>query len=153
MSETEFVPAIDGYFTLDREKPELIGSRCVGCGTYFFPRETVRCRNPRCGGTLLEAAPLSRRGKVWSFTNAGYKPPEPFITNADPYVPFAIAAVELEKEKLTILGMVVPGVTCADLRAGMEMELVLDELFERDGKKYVTWKWKPVSGETSESNQ
>lgn len=145
MSEPDFVPAIDGYFTLDSAAPELIGTRCTSCGTYFFPREIVRCRNPRCGGTTLEATPFSRRGRIWSFTNAGYKPPEPFIANTDPYVPFAIAAVELEKEKVTILGMVVPGVTCADLKAGMEMELVLDELFVRDGKKYVTWKWKPVS--------
>lgn len=145
MSEPEFVPAIEGFFTLDRESPELIGTRCTACSTYFFPRETVRCRNPGCGSTALEATPFSRRGKVWSFTNAGYKPPEPFITNADPYVPFAIAAVELDKEKVTILGMVVEGVGCADLRAGMEMELVLDTLFERDGKRFVTWKWKPVA--------
>jgi uncharacterized OB-fold protein len=144
MSEPEFVPAIQGFFTLDREKPHLIGTRCTACSTYFFPPEKVRCRNPGCGATTLESAELSRTGKVWSFTNAGYKPPEPFIAK-EPYSPFAIAAVELEKEKLCVLGMVVDGTGPADLKAGMTMELVLDVLFERDGQKHLTWKWKPVS--------
>lgn len=146
MSEIVDVPAIDGFFTLDRAKPHLIGTRCTACGTYFFPPEKVRCRNPYCGATALESVELSRTGKVWSFTNAGYKPPEPYIANQDPYQPFAIAAVELEKEKLCILGMVVDGVGPEALKAGMTMELVLDELFVRDGKRQLTWKWKPVAG-------
>ncbi len=146
MSEIVDVPAIDGFFTQDREKPHLIGTRCTACGTYFFPPEKVRCRNPYCGATTLESAELSRTGKLWSFTNAGYKPPEPYIVRSEPYQPFAIAAVELETEKLCVLGMVVDGVSCADLRAGQSMELVLDELFERDGKRHLTWKWKPVAG-------
>lgn len=146
---SERVPALPGFFTIDPERPALLGTRCQRCGTYFFPSERVRCRNPACGAAEFEDVELSRRGKLWSFTNAGYKPPEPFITQADPFVPFAIAAVELEVEKLTVLGMVVDGIGCADLRAGMTMELVVDTLFEKDGKEQLTWKWKPVAEEGS----
>ncbi len=31
-----------------------------------------------------------------------------------------------------------------DLSAGMEVELVLDTLYEDDDNEYVVWKWQPV---------
>jgi uncharacterized OB-fold protein len=137
-------PAIEGLFTVGDE-PCLLGSRCVACGTYFFPREKTFCKNPRCRSRTFEELPLSRSGTLWSFTNAGYKPPEPFIAASDPFVPFAIAAVELEREKLCVLGMVTAPTTVADLRVGMEMELVVDTLYEDAETRYLTWKWKPRS--------
>ena len=63
---------------------------------------------------------------------------------ADPFVPFTIAAVELEKEKMIVLGQVVAGVNPSDLEAGMDMELVLDTLFEDEAAEHITWKWKPL---------
>ncbi len=42
---------------------------------------------------------LSRTGTIWSYTNACYKPPAPFVA-ADPHVPYAIAAGQLEKEQM-----------------------------------------------------
>ena len=88
--------------------------------------------------------PLSRKGKLWSFTNASYKPPEPYIS-AEPFVPYAIAAVELDAEKMIVLGQVVAGVGVADLKAGMEMELVLEPILKADGGEVLTWKWKPTA--------
>ena len=55
-----------------------------------------------------------------------------------------IAAVELPAEKMVVLGQVVPGFTTEDLQVGMEMQLVLDTLYEDDEHEYVVWKWKPV---------
>ena len=136
--------ALEGWFTLDKEKPHLLGTRCQSCGTYYFPKLTTYCKNPECDSEEFAEVPLSRKGKVWSFTNACYKPPEPFVA-ADPFVPFTIAAVELEEEKMIVLGQVVAGVKVSDLKAGMEMELVLDTLFETDEAEKLTWKWKPVS--------
>jgi uncharacterized OB-fold protein len=52
----------------------------------------------------------------------------------EPFVPFAIAAVELEKERMTILGQVVSGVDVDALRVGMPVELVLETLY-RDGEQ------------------
>ena len=141
------VPVLDGWFTTDSAAPHLIGSQCASCGTYYFPKLiSGYCRNPDCEGETFENVELSRTGKVWSFTNACYKPPEPYIA-ADPFVPYAIAAVELEKEKMMVLGQVVEGVGIESLKAGMEMELVLETVPDAtlpEGK--LTWKWKPVEG-------
>ena len=143
MSKTK-TPAIEGWFRMDADEPALLGTRCKSCKTYFFPKETTFCRNPSCAGTEFEEVPLSRRGKLWSFTNNCYKPPAPYVAK-DPYETFAIAAVELEREKMVVLGQVVPEVGVEDLKAGMEMELVLDTLFEDDENEYMVWKWRPAA--------
>ncbi len=137
------VPAIEGWFTLDEQRPALLGSRCTTCGNFAFPQETYFCRNPLCAGTSFDQVELSRTGTVWSFTDACYQPPKPYEA-ADPYVPFAIAAVELAAEQMVVMGQVVPGVGVGDLRVGAEVELVLDTLYEDDDHQYVVWKWRPV---------
>jgi len=139
------VPAIEGWFTTGPE-PQLLGTRCTACGSYFFPKERTSCKNPHCQATTLEEVALSRRGTLWSYTSAGYPPPPPFIPAREPFEPFAIAVVELEKERLCILGMVPAPIRCADLRVGMTMELVLDALHEDAEQRYLTWKWRPVPG-------
>jgi uncharacterized OB-fold protein len=135
-------PAMGGWFTLDREAPRLLGTRCRACGNVFFPREETFCRNPGCVGTEFEEVELGSRGRLWSFTNNCYPPPQPFVAPTDPFQPYAVAAVELEDEKMVVLGQVVAGVGVEDLEAGMEMELVIDTLFEDDEREYLVWKWK-----------
>ena len=137
-------PAVEGWFTLDADEPHLLGTRCTTCGDYFFPREATFCRNPRCDGRELEEVELSRRGRVWSFTNNCYPPPEPFMA-PDPFEPYVIAAVELEKEKMVVLGQMVDGIGIDDLTYGQEVELTLDTLFENDEAAYLVWKWKTAS--------
>ena len=147
---TPVAPAIEGWFTMDREHPHLIGARCLKCGTYFFPKNVSFCRNPGCEGTEFEQVELSRTGRIWSYTNACYQPPEPFVA-PDPFVAFAIAAVELEKERMTILGQVVSGVDVDALSIGMPVELVLETLY-RDGEQdKLIWKWKPVANAAGRS--
>jgi uncharacterized OB-fold protein len=136
-------PAIDGWHTMG-SKPSLIGSQCQECGSYFFPKQTHYCKNPSCESTDFNDVELSRTGKIWSYTNAGYKPPAPFVA-ADPFEPYAIAAVELEKEKMVVLGQVVEGVGVADLKVGMAVELVLETLHETEDDIKVTWKWQPIA--------
>ena len=137
-------PAIEGWFTIDAGDPRLLGSRCRSCQTCFFPRESVFCRNPHCSGEEFDEVPLSNRGTLWSFTNNCYAPPAPYVA-ADPFEPYAVAAVELEDEKIVVLGQVVPGVGVDALRAGMEMELVLDTLYEDEQNDYLIWKWRPAA--------
>ncbi len=137
------VPAVDGWFTLDETRPQLLGTRCKACGTYFFPKETSFCRNPRCAGSEFEEVPLSARGKLWSFTDNRYAPPKPYMAG-DPFEPYAVAAVELEREKMVVLGQVAKGVGCEQLHAGQEMELVLDTLYEDAANEYLVWKWRPA---------
>ena len=138
------VPAVEGWFRMDGAAPCLIGSRCRACGSVFFPREAAFCRNPDCAGSEFEEVLLSRRGTLWSFTDNRYRPPAPYVS-AEPFEPYAIAAVELAEERMVVLGQVVSGVGTDRLRAGMEMELVLETLYSDDANEYVIWKWKPVA--------
>ena len=137
---------MEGWFTTGPE-PALVASRCTSCATLSFPPaagETVFCRNPGCGGTRVEAVELSRRGQVWSYTDAQYQPPAPYIAPAEgEYVPFALAAVELP-EGLVVLGQVAQGYGVADLRVGSEVELVVEMLYTDESGERTVWRWKPV---------
>jgi len=146
------VPAIAGWFTMPEadsgEQPTLIGSRCTTCGSFFFPKTSFFCRNPECQGTEFDDAPLSRQGRVWSYTDAQYQPPPPFIVPGEAFEPFALAAVELSAEGLVVMGQMVPGVGVDDIKVGTEVELVLGTLYEDDDHTYVMWQWQPVAAGT-----
>ncbi len=146
MSKTS--AAIQGWYNLDKDRPHLIGTQCQSCKTYYFPKQSNFCRNPDCGSENFAEVPLSSSGTIWSYTSASYKPPEPFVA-PDPFVPYTIAAVELEREKMIILGQVIAGVEPADLKVGDKVELVLDTLYsDEDGEKLI-WKWQPTGGGAS----
>lgn len=151
MSSKPQVPAIEGWYTLDKDQPHLIGTQCTACKTYFFPRQTSFCRNPDCEGTEFVDVQLSRTGKIWSYTNACYKPPEPFVA-AEPFVPYTIAAVELDHEKMIVLGQVIEGVDVTALKVGMKMELVLETLYQDDETDKLIWKWKPMAATSNATN-
>jgi uncharacterized OB-fold protein len=140
------VPALgaEGWFTPDAAEPSLLGQRCTTCGTYAFPKAELGCPNPACAGTEMDEVPLSRRGTVWSYTDARYQPPAPYVVPGDEHVPFAIAAVRLAAEGLVVMGQVVPGVGVDELHVGDEVELVVDVLFSDDEHDHLIWKWKPV---------
>jgi len=133
----------EGWFTVDDE-PTLIGSRCGTCGTYVFPKTEGRCPNPTCDGRELTEVPLSRRGTLWSYTDARYQPPPPYVVPAEGFEPFAVAAVELVDEGLIVLGQVAGDIGVGDLAVGQEMEVVLDTLFSDDDHEYLIWKWAPI---------
>src|SRR5690349_15844298 len=114
---TTSVPAVEGWFTTDAQ-PHLVGTRCSTCGTVFFPRASGFCRNPECRGREFEDVELSRTGKVWSYTDAQYQPPPPYIATTDPYEPLALAAVELADEQFAILRPVAKGSGVAHLTVG-----------------------------------
>ena len=137
------VPAIEGWFSMDPEDPHLIGLRDTLSGTYFFPKDVAVSRAPGYADAPLEEVPLSRRGRLWSYTTNHYQPPPPY-PSPDPFVPYTVAAVELQEERMVVLGQLAPGVDAASLEVGMEMELVLDTLCEDDGTDVIVWKWKPA---------
>ena len=131
------------WFDVAGERPRLIGSRCRRCRSYFFPRESFACRNPRCQAAELEDVPLSTTGTLWSFTDNHYAPPTPYVA-PDPFQPYAVAAVELAEERMVVLGQVVPGVPTSALEVGMPMDLVADPLYTDDEHEYLVWKWRPA---------
>lgn len=140
------VPAIEGWFTTEAE-PHLLGTRCTTCGTVFFPRAAGFCRNPGCRGREFEEMQLSRTGTIWSYTDAQYQPPPPYIAQTDPYEPFALAAVELAEERIVVLGQLARGVTVDDVKVGDPVELVVEPVYEIDGETHLIYRWQPTNTE------
>lgn len=69
--------------------------------------------------------------------------PRPALPVPDPFEPFAVAAVELAKEGLIVLGKVVEGTLAADLKVGMEMELTTMPLYtDDDGVQRMVHAWR-----------
>jgi len=142
-AEKKQIPAVEGWFTWPSEEPHLIGTTCKSCGDYFFPKASA-CRNPNCMGTEVEEALLSRRGTLWSYTINHYPPPPPYRA-ADPFVPYGIAVVELAEEGIRVEGQVAAGCDLKALKIGMEMELVIEKIYEDEqGNEVVAWKFRPV---------
>ncbi len=141
---TTAVPAVEGWFTTDAA-PRLLGTRCTSCGTGFCPRAGGFCRNPDCRGREFDEVELSRTGTVWSYTDAQYQPPPPYIPRGEEHRPFAIAAVELAAEQMVILGQVADGFGVDDLAVGTPVELVVEPLYEVDGVEHLIYRWKPVA--------
>ncbi|MFJ6373611.1 Zn-ribbon domain-containing OB-fold protein [Streptomyces virginiae] len=147
-------PVVSGWFTEDAPDGggfRLLGTRCSACTAVFFPREDAYCRNPQCpGGGELAEVPLSSRGRVWSYTDGRYRPPAPYVSDpAVPWEPYTLVAVELEAERMVVLGQAAPGVGVADLAVGMEVEVVGGVLNEDPGATatvWTTWRFRPVGG-------
>ena len=142
MADEAVSAALPGWYTLEPE-PHLLGRAAAPAAADLFPRLSSFCRNPACDSTSFAEVRLSRTGRIWSFTDACYQPPPPYVS-AEPFQPFAIAAVELAAERMIVLGQVVAGVGVAQLKIGMPMELVLETLHRVGGADKVVWKWRPA---------
>lgn len=150
--QTNKIPVVEGWFTKDSEAPALIGNRCRSCGDYFFPKADA-CRNPDCMKEDMKEVMLSRRGRLWSYTNNYYQPPAPYVPPT-PFVPYALAVVELLEEKLMVMGQLADGYDFDILRADLEMELVVEPLYtDKSGNEHIIWKWKPVSTNQNKSEK
>lgn len=142
-------PVVAGWFTEEGDDFRLLGTRCSACASVFFPRAEGLCRNPACPGGDLVEVPLSPRGRIWSYTDARYRPPQPYVSDRElPWQPYTLIAVELAAERLVVLGQGAPGVSLADLEVGMEVEVVPGELSEdgdeETGTVWTTWHWRPT---------
>ena len=135
-TERPMVPLREGLFSAAPagEEAALIGSRCPDCGKHFFPRRHV-CLN--CSRQGLDEVPLSRRGKVWTFTIVRQTPPAS-LTRA----PYAIAYVELPE------GVRVETILTGDpeaVRIGMDVEFVLEKVgTSAEGADMMAFKFRPV---------
>ncbi|HBX24186.1 MAG TPA: transcriptional regulator [Desulfotomaculum sp.] len=127
-----------GLFVLPEESREgyLIGTRCSNCNTVTFPRWVV-C--PDClRDDTMEEIPLSRKGKLYSFS-VNRVAPEGFEA------PYITGRVELP-EKIRIFS-VITGCEPVDdaLQIGMDMELVFEPLRKDEkGNDLVGYKFKPL---------
>ena len=143
MSKTR-VSAAPDWFTMDEAAPALLGARGTESGSYFWPTALAVSANPALSGEERLPTPLSRVGTLWSWTTNHYAPPEPYMA-PDPFVPYTVCAVELDVERMVVLGQLATGADPVELEVGMAMELVLGPLYEDDEHEYVVWQWAPAA--------
>ena len=114
----------DGLFEIVEGVPRLVGSRCLGCATIYFP-QAISCRNPRCEDKRVDRALLASRGTLLSFTVQHYRPPSLF--RMDDWQPYAIGLVDLG-DGVEVMGMLT-GSPLDQIRIGMVVRLVTETLF------------------------
>lgn len=141
MTIRQQVPVAEGLFELTAEgTAALVGSRCTGCGTYYFPK-SLSCRNPKCDAKEIEDALLGRRGTLYSYTVQSYRPPPLF--GMEPWAPYAIGLVEVP-EGLRVMG-ILTGCDLDEIRIGMPVRLVAKPLStEASGREVLTYKFAPL---------
>lgn len=114
----EITPAMAPFWEAAR-RHELVAQRCVGCGTWRFPAREI------CSACLSREARwehVGGRGTIFSraVMHQAYHPG--FAAD----LPYAIVVVELE-EGARMLSNVV-GVPAADVRIGMPVEVVFEDV-------------------------
>ncbi|WP_423792189.1 Zn-ribbon domain-containing OB-fold protein [Methanocaldococcus indicus] len=119
-----------------KERYNLIGVKCLNCGTIYFPSRVIcpKCRRK----TKFEKIKLSGRGKIYSYSVV-HVPPKDF----EKLAPYVIAIVELEEgTKITAQ------IDCKpeDVYIGMPVEVVFRRIKEDgdDGVIVYGYKFKPV---------
>ena len=101
----------DGYY--------LIGGRCSSCKEIIFPKPAI-C--PRCTGMHIEEVQLSRRGKLYTYTEVYQNPPDYGGTS-----PYIIGRVLLP-EGVFVLSQL--DAEFNDLKVDMEMQLTFKNLYK-----------------------
>lgn len=134
MTATETKDGFSQLIGRDEEGPYLTGGRCAACQAIFFPRQSV-C--PRCTGHDIVDTPLSRKGKLYTYTEVFQKPPD--YEGPTPYMigrvllpegVFVLAQLDARKE---------------DLRIDLEMELLVELIYcDNDGKDVWAYKFRPA---------
>ncbi|MEX1255381.1 MAG: OB-fold domain-containing protein [Dehalococcoidia bacterium] len=137
---SERVPVAEGLFAETPDGPRLLGSRCAACGTPYFPKSAL-CRQPTCDGSAMEDAAFGPNATLWSYTVQHYPPPPPAKYD-EPYVPYAMALVDLAEGLRLLARVAVDDLT--QVKAGMPVELVLEPLYtDPQGNDVITWKFRP----------
>jgi len=117
--------------------PYLKGWKCKQCGTIWFPKFSP-CPNPDCWSEDMEIVPLSRKGKIYSYTDM-------YIGQLElkAYMPMTVAYVDLP-EGIRVFAQLdgeVGTFNCED-----EVEVVAGPVRDNmDGKPITSYKFKKIS--------
>jgi len=131
----------EGLFTtplVPVEQAKLIGSQCKDCSEISLGKRQT-CSN--CGGVNLEEIPLSRQGKLWTYTVIRHKPPGDY-KGPDPFVPFGLGLVEIP-EGIRVLSPI--QCDLEGIKVGMDLELEVYPLYTDENKNEVlAFRFRPV---------
>jgi len=139
------IPVADQLFTWPpSDDPRMIATKCKSCGSCFFPRVPT-CSNPDCKEKQTEDIQLSRRGRLQGYTVHFYEPPPPYYrSDPDNFTPYGIALVEFP-EGVAVVGQTTGCDPLKDLKAGMEMETMLERIYDdEEGNEVIGWRFRPV---------
>lgn len=135
------IPIKEGLFTTPLspvEQVRLIGSKCKNCSEISFGKRQT-CSN--CGGENLEEIPLTRKGKLWTYTVIRHKPPGDY-KGPDPFIPFGLGLVEIP-EGIRVLSPI--QCDLERINVGMELEMEVYPLYTDENKNEVmAFRFRPV---------
>jgi uncharacterized OB-fold protein len=134
MTETVLkrVPIREDVLTQGPGGERLLANKCKSCGQVFFPRVDY-CFS--CLGKDMEDIILARRGKLYSYT-IGYMPSMHF----EP--PYAIGYVDMpESVRIFAPLKMVEG---KPFKVGMEMEVVVEELWREGERQIIGYRFRPL---------
>jgi uncharacterized OB-fold protein len=135
-------PIQDGLYTWPSKTPQLIGSKCAGCGEVAFPKQGS-C--PNCTGTVTDEILLARRGTLWTWTIQHFPPPSPpYIGDPESFVPFGVGYIELP-EGVRVEARLTES-DPSKLEIGMPMELVIEKFVDDDERgALMTFAFQPAT--------
>jgi uncharacterized OB-fold protein len=107
-AQTKASPFID-YL----DKGILAGTRCKGCGTFYFPPRTD-CAN--CLSSNMDWSEITGKGKLISYSTLIYAP-----TGFEADLPYTIALVEFEN-KMKVFGRLSKEIKEDEITIGMELK-------------------------------
>jgi uncharacterized OB-fold protein len=149
-SSRKRIPVQEGFWaepSSPGERPQLLGHKCRDCGEIFFPRRNNGiCTH--CQSRNLVEMKLSSKGKIYNYTIVEQKPPAYYKGE----VPYALGFIELPEG--VRLRSLFTGCNLNDLKVGMEVEIVIERLFENDeGDEIITYKFRPIHASLEGKNQ
>ena len=134
MSGTEEVNGLSLLVRQDEKGSYLVGGKCGSCQAVFFPKQSI-C--PRCTGQRIDETSLSRKGKLYTYTEVYQKPPD-----YDGPIPYLIGRVLLP-EGVFVLAQLKAGKE--DLKINMGMKLVVESIYRDEiGKELIGYKFIPA---------
>jgi len=110
----------------DQGGPYLIGGKCGSCHETHFPKQDI-C--PRCTSQKITEVSLSRRGKLYTFTEVYTKPPDYLGP-----VPYIVGRILLP-EGVFVLSQLKGNLI--NFKIDMEMELIVDTIYYDESDKEV----------------
>lgn len=132
ISKKKNFPFREGLFKKESNKSFLIGNRCEICGQIFFPSKPF-CFN--CFNKKMQTIKFVPKGKLYSFTTV-------YMSSVHFEAPYTVGWIDLtEGVRIFTPIKVSEG---QSLEIDMEMELVIDELWQEEEKSVVGYKFSPV---------
>jgi len=128
----EKIPVRQGLFVEEADGGVLLANRCKRCGQVFFPK-AIFCLS--CSSDDLVELKLSPTGKLYSFTTS-------HLPSMHFQAPYAIGFINMPEGIRVFSPLII--VDGKPFQVNMEMTVIIDKLWEQNGKEVYGYKFKPV---------